>query len=134
MLYTFGSVKKEYKTTISDLRPINIVLGKVKMRKSKICFCHDGVKDHLQIIRIGDASYNTRDKSIGGISMFLTVNTITHFLPLNWKLKQIEKVTQFSKHIKTLNISKVLDDVVHVAHQLEILNFGDCKKRIPVHF
>merc|ERR1712055_432439 len=52
--------------------------------------------------------------------------------PLYWKLKQIMKVAHSSKDAETLNISKMLDDSVYIARQLEMLYFGDYQKRIPV--
>ena len=49
-----------------------------------------------------------------------------------WKTKQIDRVTYSSKDAETLNVSKLVDDAVFLARQLEILLFGDYKGRIPV--
>ena len=38
----------------------------------------------------------------------------------------------FVKDAKTLAMSKILDEVVYIVRQLEILLFGDYRKRMPV--
>ena len=49
-----------------------------------------------------------------------------------WKSKQIERVCHSSKDAETLAMSKLLDEVTYIARQVEILLFGDYRKRLPV--
>ena len=57
---------------------------------------------------------------------------MTKASPIMWKSKQIERVCHSSKDTETLSMSKLLDEVVYIARQLEILLFGDYRKRMPV--
>ena len=86
----------------------------------------------MQLVGIGDASYKTDDKAVGGVLLFLVDKAMTRMSPLYWKSKQIMKVAHSSKDAETLNISKMLDDSMYLARQLEMLYFGDYQKRIPV--
>ena len=52
--------------------------------------------------------------------------------PVMWKSKQIERVCHSSKDAETLAMSKLLDEVIYIARQVEILLFGDYRKRLPV--
>ena len=52
--------------------------------------------------------------------------------PIMWKSKQIERVCHSSKDAETLAMSKLLDEVTYIARQVEILLFGDYRKRLPV--
>merc|ERR1711954_473007 len=52
--------------------------------------------------------------------------------PVMWKSKQIERVCHSSKDAETLAMSKLLDEVIYIAKQVEILLFGDYRKRLPV--
>ena len=52
--------------------------------------------------------------------------------PIMWKSKQIECMCHSSKDAETLAMSKLLDEVTYIARQLEILLFGDYRKRMPV--
>ena len=52
--------------------------------------------------------------------------------PIMWKSKQIERVCHSSKDAETLAMSKLLDEVIYIASQVEILLFGDYRKGLPV--
>ena len=86
----------------------------------------------LQVIGIVVASNKSDEKSIGGMMIVLADDKMTKASPLMWKAKQIERVCHSSKDAETLAMSKLLDEVVYIARQLEILLFGDYRKRIPV--
>ena len=45
--------------------------------------------------------------------------------PIMWKSKQIERVCHSYKDAKMLALSKLLDEAVYTAKQVEILLFGD---------
>ena len=62
----------------------------------------------------------------------LADDEMTKASPIMWKSKQIERVCHSSKDAETLSMSKLLDEVVYIARQLEILLFGDYRKRMPV--
>ena len=49
-----------------------------------------------------------------------------------WKSKQIERVCYSSKDAETLAMTKLIDELVYIARQVEILLFGDYRKRMPV--
>ena len=49
-----------------------------------------------------------------------------------WRSKQIDRVCHSSKDAETLALSKLLDEAVYLARQLDVLLFGDYNKRIPV--
>ena len=48
------------------------------------------------------------------------------------KSKQIDRVCHSSKDAETLAMSKLIDELVYSAKQVEILLFGDYRKRMPV--
>ena len=75
------------------------------------------------MIRIVDASYNSDEKSIGGMLIMMEDDKMTKASPIMWKSKQIERVCHSSKDAETLSMSKLLDEVVYIARQLEILLF-----------
>ena len=52
--------------------------------------------------------------------------------PIYWKSKTISRVCYSSKDAEMINISKMMDDTVFAARQVETLYFGDYKKRIKV--
>ena len=77
--------KKNNSATISNLRYLNNVLKKVCQKKSRICFSKLGKREDLKIIGISNVSYNSDDKSVGGIFLFLTNREMTLASPLFWK-------------------------------------------------
>jgi len=89
-------------------------------------------KENMQIIGIVDASYKSDEKSIGGMLIVLANENITRASPIMWKSKQIDRVCHSSKDAETLAMSKLIDELVYIAKQVEILLFGDYRKRMPV--
>ena len=63
--------KRNNSAKISDLRNITRVLKKVKERPSKLKFSRIGPKEVLIIIGIGDASFKSEERAVGGILLFL---------------------------------------------------------------
>ena len=124
--------KKNNSATIADLRNVNKIVGKVKKEENKVVYGRVGDKEKLQVIGIVDASYKSDEKSIGGMLIMLADDEMTKASPIMWKSKQIERVCHSSKDAETLSMSKLLDEVVYIARQLEILLFGDYRKRMPV--
>ena len=67
-----------------------------------------------------------------GVLLFLTDENMTKAAPIYWKSKTITRVCYSSKDAETINISKMMDDAIYAARQVETLYFGDYKKRIKV--
>ena len=84
------------------------------------------------VIGIGDASFKSDDKAIGGVLLFLANEDMIKAVPIYWKSKMIARVCYSSKDAETIIISKMMDDAIFAAHQMETLYYGDCKKRIKV--
>ena len=124
--------KKNNSATISDLRNIIKIVGKVKKEENKVVYGRIGDKEKLQVIGVVDASYKSDEKSIGGMLIMIANDGMTVASPIMWKSKQIERVCHSSKDAETLAMSKLLDEVTYIARQLEILLFGDYRKRMPV--
>merc|ERR1712002_256857 len=86
----------------------------------------------MGIIGIVDASYKSDEKSIGGMMIVLAEDKMTRASSLMWKAKQIDRVCHSSKDVETLAMTKMIDELVYMARHVEILLFGDYRKRMPV--
>ena len=62
------------------------------------------------IIGVGDASFKSDDKAVGGVLLFLANEEMTRAAPIYWKSKTISRVCYSSKDVETLNISKMMDN------------------------
>ena len=86
----------------------------------------------MQVVGIVDASYKPDDKSIGGMIIALTNENMTQGSPLMWKAKQIDRVCHSSKDAETLSMTKMIDELTYMARHVEILLYGDYRKRMNV--
>ena len=77
-------------------------------------------------------SFKTDDKAVGGVMLFLTNSSMTKASPLYWKEKTITRVCQSSKDSVTLNMATMIEDAIYTARQVEILLFGDYRRRMKV--
>ena len=84
------------------------------------------------IVSIGDASFKTDDKAVGGVFLFLTNSAMSRASSMYWKAKQIEHVCHSSKDAETLNLLKMVEDSVYAARQLEQLLYREVLGRILV--
>ena len=84
------------------------------------------------IVGIGDAGFKSDNKAVGGVLLFLTNENMTRAAPIYWKSKTIARVCYSSKDAETINNSKMMDDAIYAARQVETLYFGDYKRRIKV--
>ena len=124
--YTALAMSKNNKSAkIKDLRDISRVLKKAKERSSRMKFSRIGSKDDLMIVGIGDASFKSDNKAVGGVMLFLTNSSMTKASSLYLKVKTISRVFKSSKDAETLNISTMVEDAVYTARQVEILIFGN---------
>ena len=98
--------KKNNSATISDLRNVNKIVGKIKKEENKVVYGRVGDKEKLQVIGVVDASYKSDEKSIGGMLIMIVDDRMTVASPIMWKSKQIERVCHSSKDAETLAMSK----------------------------
>ena len=104
----------------------------MRERDSCLKFEKIGDREDLIIVGIGEASFKTEDKAVGGVFLFLANKEMTRAAPIYWKSKQISRVCHSSKDAETLNILKMVEDAIYAARQLEILLYGEDKKRIKI--
>ena len=123
---------KNNSATIADLRYVNRVLEKARERESCLRFSRIGRKEDLIVVGIGNASFKSDEKAVGGVMLFITNSRMTRAAPIYWKSKQIERVCHSSKDAETLNMCKMVDDATYAARQLEVLLYGDYRGRVPV--
>ena len=89
-------------------------------------------KEKLMIVGIEYVSFKSNDKAIGGVLLFLTNEDMTRAVPIYWKSKTITRVCYSSKDAETINISKMMNDAIYAARQVETLYFGDYRRRVKV--
>jgi len=65
-------------------------LKKVRERESKVKYEKIREKEDLHIVGIGDASFKSDDKAVGGVFLFLANSEMTRASPIYWKSKQID--------------------------------------------
>ena len=129
---TLNLAKKNNNAVISDLRNVNRVVEKIKNEKNKIVYGKIGDREDLQVVGIVDASYKNEDKSVAGMMIALTNASMTKASPLMWKAKQIDRVCHSSKDAETLAMTKMIDELVYMARHVEILLYGEYRKRMSV--
>ena len=125
--------KNNKEATISDLRDVDRVLKKVRERESKMKCEHIWDKGEINVVGIGDASFKTGDKAVGGFMLFLTNSLMTRASPIYWKAKQIDRVCHSLKDAETLNLLTIVEDSVYAASQMEQMLYGDVLRRIPIY-
>ena len=57
---------------------------------------------------------------------------MTRASPLMWKAKQIDRVCHSSKDAETLAMTKMIDELVYMSRHVEMLLYGDYRKRMKV--
>ena len=131
-IWALNMSKKNTKATIGDLKKVNQLVKKVKIRQSKVKFSKIGRKEDLVIHAVGDASYKSDGPSVGGNLIMLGNKETTSVIPLYWKSKQIKNVCHSAKEAETRNVMKIVDTSVYLEQQLALLLFGDVNHRIPL--
>ena len=126
---TLMLAKKNNSATFSDLRSVNKIVEKIRKEENKVVHRKVGEKDKLQVIGIVDASYKSDEKSIGGMLIMIAEDKVTKESPIMWMSKQIERVCHSSKNAEILAMSKLLGEAVYIARKLEILLFGEYRKK-----
>merc|ERR1712121_333548 len=124
--------KKNNNATISDLRNVNRLVDKVKNEENKVIYGKIGERESLQVVGIVDSLFKNDDKSVGGMMIVLANEDLTKASPLMWKAKQIDRVCHSSKDVETLAMTKMNDELVYMSRHVEILLYGDYKKRMNV--
>ena len=64
--------------------------------------------------------------------MFLSNTAMTRAVPIYWKSKPIARVCYSYKDAETINLGILMEDTVYASRQLELLLFGEYRKRIKV--
>ena len=91
-----------------------------------------GPKEDLIIVGIGDTSFKSDEKAVGGVLLFLSNSSMTRAAPIYWKSKTISRVCYSSKDAETINVATMMEDAVFTARQVEILIFGNYRRRIKI--
>jgi hypothetical protein len=125
-------LKKNLNTTIKDLKKVNHVVEKIRVRPNHVEFTRIVTKNDLMIHGLTDASYKSDDKSISGVIIMLGNKKSKTVNPLFWKSKIIKKVCHSAKDLGTRSMVKLMDNVQFCAIQLEQLMFGKYEKKIPI--
>ena len=81
--YAHDMSKKKSNATLGDLMKVNRIVKKVKGRSSKVVFSRVGDVDELIVFGIGDASYKSDEKAIGGDFVFLGNKNSNKAVPLH---------------------------------------------------
>ena len=123
--------KKNKGATISDLRDVNRILREGKRTWKLIEVWEDGDKEDLIIVGVGDTSFKTDDKMVGGVFLCLANSTLTRAAPIYWKFKQIDCVCHSLKDAEALNLLKMVEDSIFAAQQLEFPLYEDVSGKIP---
>ena len=76
--------------------------------------------------------FKSDDKAVGGVLLFLTNENMTKAAPIFCKSKTIARVCYSSKDAEKNNISKMMDDAIYAAGQVETLYFIEYRRRIKV--
>ena len=77
--------KKNNSAQIKDLRDITRVINKAKECPSKIKFSKIAPKEKLMVVGIGNASFKSDDKAIGGVLLFLANEEMMRAAPHTMK-------------------------------------------------
>ena len=120
--------RKSSKPTLADLKNINKVVKKVRMKKNEVRFTRIGNKEDLEVNGVGDASYKLDEKSIGGNIVLLRNRKNEKVLPLFWKSKTIQRVCHSSKEAETHNMIKLIEETLYQGSVVEQILFGGEKK------
>ena len=121
-------------STIRDLKLANSLIRKAKSKTSVLVFGHVGNPDDLVIHGIGDASYASGEKAVGGQVILLGHKSSTKAVPIFWKSKLIKQVCHSPKDAETRNLVKTVDLARFMGDQLSQLLFGpkEDEKRVDV--
>ena len=84
------------------------------------------------VFGIGDASYKSDKKAIGGEFVFLGNKNSNKAVPLYWKTKSIRQVCHSAKDSETRLWVKLVDTTRFMTVQLEQLYYRKKKKIIPI--
>ena len=74
--------KKNKEVTIFKLRDVKRVLKKVRECSNRIKYEKIDDKEDLMIVGMGDASFKTDDRAVGGVFLFLTNTAMDRASPI----------------------------------------------------
>ena len=123
--------KQNGKATLKDLKVVNDVVKKIRMKENAVKFSRIGNKEDLVVTGIGDASYKVDEKAIGGNVVLLRNMKDTRVLPVYWKSKMIRQVCHSAKEAETKNMLKLMDEALYQGSVIEQVLF-DGKKKVEI--
>ena len=81
---------------------------------------------------LGDASYKSDDKAIGGEIVLLGSKNSNIAVPIFWKSKVIRQVCHSAKDSETRVLIKLVDTARFMTDQIEELLFGSREKKVQI--
>lgn len=75
--------------------------------------------DDLAVFGLGDASYKTGEKAVGGQIILLGRKKGEMILPVFWRSELIRKVCNSPKDSETLNMVIMADLTIHTTNQIQ---------------
>jgi len=124
--------KKNSSATMGDLKRINSVIKRIRKKKSSVLYSRVGDKRDLKIVGIGDASFKCDESSVGGTIVTLCHKEVDKACPIQWKSRVIRRRCHSSKDAETRILTRLLDDALYTAQQVEILLYGQKNGKIAV--
>ena len=124
--------KKGAKATLGDLSAVNRTVKKIQGRSLKVVIGRVGSPADLVVFGLGDASYKSDDKAIGGEIVLLGSKNSNIAVPIFWKSKVIRQVCHSAKDSETRVLIKLVDTARFMTDQTEELLFGSREKKVPI--
>ena len=75
-------------------------------------FSRIGLKEDLIVIRIGPASFKSKEKAFGGVLLFFSNSAMTKGVPIYWMSKTISRVCCSSEDAETINVALMVEDAI----------------------
>ena len=118
------------KSTLKDLRYVNLMVEKVQSRDNIMKFEKIGKTEDLIVYGFADASFKFGEKAVGGQYILMGAKGTNKIQSLFWKSKMIRKVVRNAKEAETVNLGTVVDMARHTANQLgQLLFWGRSRQK-----
>jgi hypothetical protein len=117
---------------IKDLKRINVVLERVRSKKSVVMFTKVGDIRDLVVFGLTDGSYKLGEKAVGGSLVVLGNKNSLEGVLLYWRSKTLKKVCTSAKAAETHSMTRHLNDVQFFTLQLQQLLNPNSEEKIPI--
>jgi hypothetical protein len=124
--------KKNSCAQIRDLKRINVVLERVRSKRSVVMFTKMGDIKDLVVFGLTDGSYKLGEKAVGGSLVVLGNRDSLGGVPLYWRSKTLKKVCTSAKAAETHAMTRHLNDVQFFTLQLQQLLAPEAEDKIPI--